>query len=252
VVDRVVSEQAVTVMVDKVGSFTIMCTPSDLEALAVGFVYSEGMIDGMEDVIEVLANEQTPKVIGIRVQDPSRVAVRRNLIVASSCGVCGARNVEKMFNEMPACKQTLEVHSSLLIRVSEDLRNSQEIFRATGGSHAAGIFEADGRIICLAEDIGRHTALDKAIGKGLLAGRSLRGCGLALSSRVSWEMVSKAARAGIEIVAGVSAPSSLAIEAAERWNITLCGFVRATRASVYAHPERITDLRGHRQTAITE
>ncbi|MHC4636485.1 MAG: formate dehydrogenase accessory sulfurtransferase FdhD [Planctomycetota bacterium] len=242
VADCVVVEQAVTVMVDKVGSFTIMCTPADIEALAVGFVYSEGMIDSMEDVVAVSTKEELPNVVGIQVEDPSRIAIRRNMIIASSCGMCGTRNINKMLSDMPICDQSLEVSSNMLIEVAEQLSSEQRTFHVTGGSHSAGIFTSEGTIVAFAEDIGRHSAFDKAIGKCLIAKQSIKGFGAVLSGRVSLEMVTKAARAGIELIAAVSAPSSFAIEAAKRWNITLCGFVRPGRTNVYTHPKRIHNL----------
>jgi len=240
--DHVVIEQAVTIMIDKVGSFTIMATPSDIKALAVGFVYSEGMIDSIDDIVAVSTKPQLPNVVGIAVHDPTRISIQRNMIVASSCGMCGTRNIDKMLSEMLVCDQSLEVSSSMLIEITEQLRSMQQIFQMTGGSHAAGIFDSSGKIVTFAEDLGRHSALDKAIGKCLLGRLPMKGCAVALSGRVSLEMVTKAARAGIELIAAVSAPSSFAIEAAERWNITLCGFVRQGRTNVYTHPKRIRNL----------
>ena len=237
--DHIVVEQPITIMIDKVGSYTIMCTPSDIEALAVGFVYSEGIIDSIDDVIDISTKPQLPNVVGIQVEDPSQIAIKRNLIIASSCGMCGTRNIEKMLSDMPPCDQSLEIDSNLLIEVTEQLRSMQQIFQLTGGSHAAGIFTASGEIITFAEDLGRHSALDKAIGKCLIDKKSMKSCGAVLSGRVSLEMVTKAARAGIELIVAVSAASSFAIEAAEKWNITLCGFVRPGRTNIYTHPERI-------------
>lgn len=240
--DNVVIEQPITIMIDKIGSFTVMATPSDIKALAVGFVYSEGMIDSIEDVVAVSTKPQLPNVVRIVVHDPMRISIRRNMIVASSCGMCGTRNVDKILSEMPVCGLFLEVSSNLLIEVTEHLRSMQQIFHMTGGSHAAGIFDSSGKIIAFAEDLGRHSALDKAIGKCLLDKLPTKGCGVALSGRVSLEMITKAAGAGIELIAAVSAPSSFAIEAADRWNITLCGFIRQGKTNVYTHPERICNL----------
>jgi FdhD protein len=239
--DCVVSEQAITVMVDKVGSFTIMATPTDMEALAVGFIYSEGMINSFQDCLGISRNEKLPCVIGIEVQNPTQIA-KRNMIVASSCGMCGVRNIEKLLADIPGCENTLKISSNELIGISETMRSRQTLFEATGGAHAAGIFDDVGNIRAFAEDIGRHSAFDKAIGKCLLAGLETTGRGVVLSGRISLEMVTKAARAGIELIAAVSAPSSFAIEAAQKWNITLCGFVRAGRMNVYTHQERIEDV----------
>lgn len=240
--DHVVIEQAITIMIDKVGSFTVMATPSDIKALAVGFVYSEGMIDSIEDVVAVSTKPQLPNVVGIVVHDPTRISIRRNMIVASSCGMCGTRNIDKILSEIPVCGLSLEVSSNLLIEVTEHLRSMQQIFHMTGGSHAAGIFDSSGKIVAFTEDLGRHSALDKTIGKCLLDRLPMKGCAVVLSGRVSLEMVTKAAMAGLELIAAVSATSSFAIEASDRWNITLCGFVRPGKINVYTHSGRICNL----------
>jgi FdhD protein len=237
--DNVIVEQPLTIMIDRVGSFTVMCTPSDIEALAVGFTFSEGLINGIGEVTATYTKPELPNVIGVEVQDPAKVAIGRNLIIASSCGMCGVRNIEKMFQNIPACESKLKVTSCLLIEVMKKLRSLQHVFELTGGSHGAAIFNSDGEIVAFAEDIGRHNALDKAIGKCLLGGLARRNCGVAISGRVSFEIVTKAARAGIELIAAVSAVSSYAISAAEKWNITLCGFVRPDKINVYTRPERI-------------
>ena len=212
--DHVIAEQVLTVMVDKVGSFTLMCTPSDIDALAVGFIYSEGMIDGLEDVRAVSINKKLPNVVGVQLDAPSGAVIKRNLIIASSCGLCGSRNIEKLLADIPACPDTLQLSSNLLIDIVTHLRSMQPAFHLTGASHAAAIFDSAGNIIASAEDLGRHTALDKAIGKCLLNRQSMNGCAVALSGRVSLEMVTKAARAGLQLIAVVSAPSSFAIEVA--------------------------------------
>ena len=203
--DSVVTEQAVTVMVDKVGSFTIMATPSDIEALAVGFVYSEGIISGIKDCLAVSRNEKMPLVVGLEVQNPTQIAMR-NLILASSCGMCGVRNIEKMLSEIAPCDNTLSISADRLTDMAETMRSMQKLFQATGGAHAAAVFDAKGIILAFAEDIGRHSAFDKAIGKCLMAELATNGSGVLLSGRVSLEMVFKTALAGIELIAAVSAP----------------------------------------------
>jgi FdhD protein len=237
--DHVIVEQPVTIMVDKVGSFTVMATPLDIEALAIGFVYAEGLIDGMDDVVAVSMKPQLPNVVGIQVQDPTRISIQRNMIVASSCGMCGTRNIDTMLSDIPACGMTFKANSSLILDVVEQLKSLQQVFQITGGAHAAAIFDNAGKIISFAEDLGRHSALDKAVGKCLLGKLPLKGCAAALSGRVSLEMVTKAVRAGIELIAAVSAPSSFAIQAADRWNITLCGFVRPGKFNIYTHTQRL-------------
>lgn len=239
VADMVIVEQPLTIMVDRVGSFTVMCTPSDVAALAVGFIYSEGMIGSAAEVTAVVTKEGLPNVVGLEIERPSQFGIARNLVVASSCGMCGVRNIEKMLADVPACGDSLEVPESLLPEITERLGSLQETFELTGSSHAAALFDRAGGIVAFAEDIGRHNALDKAIGKCLLAGRLPRGCGAVLSGRISLEIVTKAARAGIELIVAVSGVSSYAITAAQRWNITLCGFVRQGRVNIYTHPTRI-------------
>lgn len=240
--DYIIVEQPVTIMVDEVGSYTIMCTPCDLKAMAVGFLFSEGMIDELNDIVSVTPSKADANVIGVRLVDTSRVSVERNLIVASSCGLCGARTIERTLADTVPCGWSLKTDAKQIADVMERLRGRQEAYRITGGAHAAGVFDAAGEFVAVGEDIGRHNALDKAIGKCLLAGKPMAGHGMALSGRVSFEMVSKSARAGIELIVAVSAASSFAVDSAERWNITLCGFVRGERANIYTHPSRIEEL----------
>ena len=163
----------------------------------------------------------------------------RTLIVSTSCGICGSRDIEERLSG-PAVGDQLRVTGSQLIAMGQAMRKEQDLFARTGAAHAAAVFDADCKIIAFAEDIGRHSALDKAIGKCLLAKQPTAGCGVMLSGRVSYELICKAAAAGLEVIAAVSAPFSLAIEAATRRKITLCAFVREDRATVYTHPHRVT------------
>ncbi|MCK4340454.1 MAG: formate dehydrogenase accessory sulfurtransferase FdhD [Phycisphaerae bacterium] len=238
---EVVVETPLTIMIADVGSFTIMCTPGDAKALAVGFAFSEGMITGVEDLVELKCTS-APPAVALRLEDPSSVVSQRNLLVTSSRGLCGRRNIDEFLADVVPCENTLRVSGDTLLAIIQKMRAAQELFQRTGGTHAAGIFSPEGELLAFGEDIGRHNALDKAIGHCLLREQVPRGCGAVLSGRVSFELVAKAARAGIELIAAVSAPSSLAIEAAERCNLTLCGFVRDTRATIYTHPYRVIDL----------
>ena len=238
-----VVEELVTLMVDQVGSFAIMCTPCDVKALAVGFVFSEGMIESMADVVGY-GHRPNDRVVAMRIDDPPRVVTQRNLIVTSSCGLCGSRSIESLLSGGGTCGDSLRVPCSLLPNIVNEMRSRQVLFERTGGTHAAAIFDAHGRLVAFGEDIGRHNALDKAIGECVIGDMPLAGCGAVLSGRVSLELVAKAVRAGLEVILAVSAPSSLAIQAADRWDITLCGFVRGQRATVYTHPRRIEGVTG--------
>jgi len=239
----VVVEELVTLMVDQVGSFAIMCTPCDVKALAVGFAFSEGMIESMGDVVGC-GYRPDDRVVAMSIDDPPRVVTQRNLIVTSSCGLCGSRSIESLLSGGSTCGDSLRVPCSLLPAVVNEMRSRQVLFERTGGTHAAAIFDAHGALVSFGEDIGRHNALDKAIGECVIGDMPLAGCGAVLSGRVSLELVAKAVRAGLEVILAVSAPSSLAIQAADRANITLCGFVRGQRATVYTHPRRIEGVTG--------
>ena len=235
----VVEETFLSVWIEEIGRYVLVCTPCDLEALAVGFAFSEGLISGMDEVLHLGRRADDPDAISLKIRDPSREAPGRNLLMTSSCGVCGARNLDAFLVGDVSVPRTLEIPATLLPEIAREMRTRQDLFARTGGTHAAAVFHADGRIAAFAEDIGRHSALDKAIGKCLMAGLSPRGCGAALTGRASFEIVAKAARAGLELLAAVSAPSALAVDVAEACGITLCAFVREDRASAYSHPERI-------------
>ncbi len=237
----VVVEDVLTIKVEGVGDFAVMCTPANTVALAVGFLFAEDMITSTEDIVRLMQRTD-PHVIAIRVSDPEQVVGGRNLIVTSSCGMCGSRNIFSLIEGLKHARDTLRISPKVLRVVAQQMRNQQDLFARTGGTHAAAIFSADGKIVAMGEDIGRHSALDKAVGKCLLEDRSLSQCGVMLSGRITLEMLAKATQAGLEIVAGVSAPTSLAIEVAQRRNITLCGFVRADRATIYTHPHRVQGI----------
>jgi FdhD protein len=162
-------------------------------------------------------------------------------VIVSAGGLSAGETREELLATLPRVGDRLRVPAETLRTASEAMRHRQVIYPQSGGTHAAGIFDAEGQVLAFAEDIGRHNALDKAVGKCLLAGRSTAGCGAALSGRVSLEMVTKCARAGLEIISAVSAPTSLACEAARRCNITLCATVRDNKATVFTHPQRILD-----------
>lgn len=236
-------EGPVTIDVDGTQAFTVLCTPDDKRAMAVGFLFSEGIIDSISDIALLNECEDDPNVIRVRLSEsaPNGAEAGRNLLIVSSCGMCGSESMEEKLRLMPKVGNALQIEKSLLIQVAENVRKRQVIFEKSGGTHAIGIFDKKGELKSFAEDIGRHNALDKAIGKCLLHGQSPAGCGASLSGRVSLEMVSKCARAGIEVISAVSAPTSLALEAARRCNITVLGFVRGTRATAFTYPERVID-----------
>ncbi len=238
----VIAEAPLSIDVDGIESYTLLCTPDDARALAVGFLCSEGIIDSLDDVasIQPCADDASILRVRLRADGPPRIDDEtRNLLIVSSCGLCGARDLGKKLAALPEVPDTLRVPCHQLRAANDALGDRQPCFRATGGCHAVGIFDAAGTLLSWAEDAGRHNALDKAIGKCLLEGRSPAGCGAVLSGRASLEMVAKCARAGIELLSAISAPTSLAIEVAEQCGITLCAFVRQSRATLFSHPHRV-------------
>ena len=237
----VIVETPLIIDVEGVGQCTIPCTPIDKLPLAAGFLFSEGVIDSLDDISLIEECKDDPNMVRVKLTGdmPRIMDSGRNLLIVSSCGVCGTEEFNKKLEALPKVGDSLRIESRMLRSAMQEISGIQPLFDTCGGTHWAGIFGSDGRIISSAEDTGRHNALDKAIGKCLLEGVPFAGCWTVLSGRVSLEMVGKCARAGIELIAAISAPTSLAIEMAERCGITLCAFVRETRATVFSHPGRI-------------
>lgn len=216
-------------------------TPSTALELAAGFAFSEGLFDRMDELVSLSRCPQTPDVVRVVLAEAARRRAHPALrTVNSSCGVCGADRLP----EAGAAQERLGARTPMLSLpalhgLAQAMQDRQHLWRRTGAAHAALLFDAQGEVLAFAEDLGRHNALDKAIGRCLLAGRSPVGGGVILSSRCSYEMLAKAARAGLGVVAAVSAPSALAVRMAHEHGITLCGFVRDAQATIYTHPGRI-------------
>ncbi len=226
-----------------------MRTPGDDFELAVGFLHGEGIVTSREDVVDVswCMDEDEPQTFNIvtvtlRPDIPFDVSrLDRHFYTTSSCGICGKATLEAL--EVQGCSPLPPgptVDPAVIQALPAALRRSQEVFERTGGLHAAGLFDRDGALLALHEDVGRHNALDKLIGAQLMAGNCpLDGCLLLLSGRASFELLQKALVARIPIVAAVGAPSSLAVSLAESFNITLAGFVRKDGFNVYTGAGRM-------------
>src|SRR4051794_30145477 len=234
--DLVAVEEPLELRVDGEPVAVTMRTPGHDEELALGFAIGEGLEPlGAELPADLAANTIE---LRLRAFDPDRL--RRSFYTSSSCGVCGKGAADAVAVQAPPVESGLRVGWSLLGALPQRLRDAQPTFALTGGLHAAGLFGAGGGLVCVREDVGRHNALDKVVGWAFRAGLlPLRDAVLCLSGRLSFELVQKAALAGCPILVGVGAPSSLAVELAGAQGITLCGFVRDDRVSVYAHPERV-------------
>jgi FdhD protein len=213
-----------------------MRTPGHDEELALGFCLSEGLRPRTARAPDDLAaNTVDVDAPGF---DPSRL--ERSFYTTSSCGVCGKGALEAVRVEAPRVESDLRVPAELLSTLPERLRAAQAAFAATGGLHATGLFDTEGALLCLREDVGRHNAMDKVIGWAFLENAlPLAGAILCVSGRLSFELVQKAAVAGSPIVVAVGAPSSLAVELGRDRGVTLCGFVRDGRLNVYSEPWRV-------------
>lgn len=224
-----------------------MRTPGGDFELAAGFLVTEGLV-APADIARVAYcddvddEEQRYNVVSVRLQrdfDPG-VLKARNFFANSSCGVCGKASLDDIEVHCAPVGPGPVVEAAVIRSLPESLRERQRVFDQTGGLHAAGLFSPTGTLLALREDVGRHNAVDKIVGEAALAGDlPLADAVLQVSGRVSFEIVQKAAMAGIPIVSAVSAPSSLAVEAGERLGMTIVGFVREGRFNIYSHPERV-------------
>ena len=234
-VDEVAVEEPLEIRVDGQPLAVTMRTPGHDDELALGFLYGEGLIDGPRPTgltDDFAAN--TIEVPGPLNRDPGQ----RRFYTTSSCGVCGKGALEEVAVHSAKAPPGPQIQRTLLAGLPDHL--VQPGFERTGGLHATGLFDATGRLVVTREDVGRHNAMDKVIGRALLDGNlPLTGRILCVSGRLSFELVQKAAVAGAPILVGVGAPSSLAIELADDRGITLCGFARRGRINVYTHPERV-------------
>ncbi|HLK46329.1 MAG TPA: formate dehydrogenase accessory sulfurtransferase FdhD [Acidimicrobiales bacterium] len=213
-----------------------MRTPGHDEELALGFALSEGLQPAAARATDDLAaNTIELEAPGF---DPERLA--RSFYTSSSCGVCGKGALEAVAVESAHVDSRLTMRASVVTELPHRLRGAQAGFAATGGLHATGLFDRDGTLLCLREDVGRHNAMDKVVGWAFAAGLlPLDEAALCVSGRLSFELVQKAAVAGCPILVAVGAPSSLAVELARDRGVTLCGFVRDGRLNVYSEPWRI-------------
>ena len=231
-----------------------MRTPGHDFELAAGFLFAEGILRFRDQVREIAycsAEEpQEYNLVSVRLRegvvlDPGLLS--RNFYTSSSCGVCGKASLEAV--EIKGCEPlvsgALRLEGDLVARLPEVLRGGQAAFQRTGGIHAAGLFDAGGGLRTLREDVGRHNAVDKVVGHALLEGETpLHERVLVVSGRTSFEIMQKALVAGIPVVVAVGAPSSLAVDMARRFNMTLVGFARGAVFNVYAGGERILDWEG--------
>ncbi|MGA3352358.1 MAG: formate dehydrogenase accessory sulfurtransferase FdhD [Acidimicrobiales bacterium] len=249
--DRVATEEPMAIQVrgrhqEPVSVAVTMRTPGNDFELAAGFLVSEGLLHERHELAgirycDVAPDMQHYNVVTVDLTVPFTTEfAERHFFASSSCGICGKATLDQVEVSCPVIVPGPVVARSVIVSLPDALRGAQRIFEQTGGLHAAALFDAQGHLIESREDVGRHNAVDKIIGHAFLSGGTpLRDRVLLVSGRVSFEIVQKAAVAGIPITCAVSAPSSLAVEAGERLGMTVIGFLRGEKFNLYSHPERV-------------
>ncbi len=253
--DHVATEEPLEIRLDAGGRRQVvavtMRTPGADFELAVGFLFAEGVIAGRDDVRRItfctdpdVDGEQRHNIVNVELAGgvaPDLRSLERHFFTTSACGVCGKATLDAL--EVRGCATRTggpAVAVQVLYALPERLRGGQGVFDSTGGLHAAGLFDTAGELVAIREDVGRHNALDKLVGWAVLEGRvPLDDHLLLVSGRSSYEILQKAIVAGLPMVCGISAPSSLAVDLAERFGVTLVGFLRDRRCNVYAHADRV-------------
>ncbi len=249
--DQLAVEEPLEIRVDGKSVVVVMRSPGNDEELAAGFLYTESIIQSADE-LESIAHRHDPKnpdlanVVDVVTSGGINLEKRgwqRNFVSASSCGLCGKLTIESVRLQVPSVRDDkLSVTPALLRTLPDKMRAEQSGFKETGGIHAAGLFDREGNLLLVREDIGRHNAVDKIVGASLLGGNvPLRGHVLMVSGRTSFEIVQKALIARIPLVAAVSAASSLAVELADSCSMGLVGFLRGNSLNVYAGSNRVAD-----------
>ena len=245
--DEVVIEEPLEIRIEGAPVAIAMRTPGHDEELAAGWLLSEGIANSPADIAAIVPRPgedgQRAAMVDVMLRDPSRFDAarhRRSLVSNASCGLCGAATVDQVLRDFAKVTSPFCISANLLSEMPAKLSARQSAFRRTGGVHACGLFDGDGNLLALREDVGRHNALDKLLGRALLDGLlPLSQHVIFLSGRVSLEMMQKALAAGAPVVAAIGAPSSLAIDLAEQGGQTLVAFIRGETMNVYAGIERL-------------
>jgi FdhD protein len=249
-VDRAATEEPLEIRLHDRPFAVIMRTPGADRELAAGFLLAERVIRGADDLGTIKhcvdGEVAAENIVNVTLTNGSAagldqlLAGRRQVMTNSSCGLCGRLTIESLASDMAPIASAWTVPAATIATLPVRLRARQAVFDETGGLHAAGLFSRDGELVDVAEDVGRHNAVDKIVGRMLMReALPLSDHLICVSGRTSFEIVQKAVFAGIPILAAVSAPSSLAIELAQQCGITLVGFVRGDSFNIYTHPERI-------------
>ena len=241
IADYIAEEKPFYLFVNKVFWATILCSPNDLKELAIGHFLSEGILKSIDEIEEIILNksENTCYVKldpGIDVKNRVKISRLHTRVIPSACG-SGAPY--QFTGKIPKVKSKIEINAQIIFDSVKQLNFKAEGFRRTGGMHVAAIYNVDGQLVALAEDVGRHNAVDKVIGVAALEKIAFQKCFLALSGRMSGDVAFKAAKVGIPVIASLAAALSSGVAMAKSANLTLAGFVRGNRINLYTSPERI-------------
>jgi FdhD protein len=241
--ERLAEETPVTLAYNLSPHAVMMATPADLEDFAVGFSLTEGIVDRARDVERVTV-VRYDRGIELQIEVPADVAARsgtrsRRLSGRTGCGICGTDDVDRVLRELPRVAWPARFEAGAVLRAMRELSARQPLNDETGAVHAAGWARADGTLVHVREDVGRHNALDKLVGALVRAAAPVEEGFVVMTSRGSFELVQKVAILGAPLLATVSAPTALAVRVAEQVGLTLAGFARGERLTVYAHPERL-------------
>jgi FdhD protein len=245
--DRVVVEEPLEIRLGGEPFQVLMRLPGWEKELALGFLYSEGIVRNLNEIITIhFCGTATDPLLPPNVVDVSLTPDaldrrgRRHVEVSySSCGLCAKEAVGEISRKVPKVASPLTITPAALLALMDRLQELQSVFQATGGTHAVALTSPDGQVFIHAEDVGRHNAMDKVIGRAVLTRQELPGLVALLSGRISFEMALKCIRAGISILAAVSAPTSMALELAQELDLTTLGFVRGQRFNIYTAPQRV-------------
>jgi FdhD protein len=247
--DLLAVEEPLEIRVDDEPLTVTMRTPGDDIDLAAGFLFTEGLLASLDEVHEIRMCDQNVAAVTVkpgrmlRYQQARPPGAARNFLMTSACGVCGKDSIEaiRVRSAFDVAADPVRVSPAVLAALPGRLREAQRVFSRTGGLHAAGLFTADGTLLALREDVGRHNAVDKVAGWALRSGLlPLAGHVLLVSGRASFELAQKAIMIGVPVLAAVSAPSSLAVSLAEDGGLTVVGFLRGTTMNVYAGAHRVS------------
>ena len=242
-------EEPLEIRVSDQSLAVVMRTPGHDFDLAAGFLYTEGLIKSSDDIgaiayCEDIEETDLQNIINVHLTNgqvlEEQAGWQRNFHANASCGLCGKMTIESVKHEIPPITSEVQIDPGVFYLLNDKLRSAQSVFEATGGLHAAGLFDERGELQIIREDIGRHNAVDKVIGQALLVEQlPLDRHILMVSGRASFEIIQKALFARIPVIVAVSAASSLAVEMAQESEVTLIGFMRGKGMTVYSHPDRI-------------